>query len=176
MATKSRGDYPSECKPNINDLRQLFDSSRYDYKRNFGIPPPSGPPPSLGSAAYSDAKQSSMDENVFESSKIGHVVGGRNFDFERAKQKFDKPTSLRLSNKAMATKQMLGNFMKMGQSCGPSSGIVPVSAKPRNDSGVTGGGGGKKDKYNNMNSSLNLDELKVSDDDDVSKLECVAIL
>lgn len=158
-------------------MRQLFDSSRYDYKRNFGIPPPHGPPPpSLGSAAYSDAKQSSMDENVFESSKI--VGGGaRNFDFERAKQKFDKPTSLRLSNKAIATKQMLGNFLKMGQSCGPpssSSSVVPVSAKPRNDGGVTcgggGGGGGKKDRYNNMNSSLNLDELKVSDDDDVSKL------
>lgn len=121
-----------------------------------------------GGAAYADAKPSTMDENVLES-KIGMP---RNVDFERAKQKFDKPTSLRLNSKAMHTKQMLGNFLKLGQSNGAavaSKRLVESThhgdliTKPRNDGGG-GDGEGKKDKYN-MNCSLNLDELKVSDDD-----------
>lgn len=165
-AVGGKTSYPPECKPNINDLRQLFDSSRYDFKRNFSVV---SSPVGMGGcgAAYADAKPSTMDENVLES-KIGMP---RNVDFERAKQKFDKPTSLRLNSKAMHTKQMLGNFLKLGQSNGAavaSKRLVESThgdliTKPRNDIGV-GDNDGKKDKYN-MNCSLNLDELKVSDDD-----------
>lgn len=143
----SNSKYPPECKPNINDLRQLFDSSRYEYKRNVNP----------GQAqSYYDAKTSAADENILET-KIGLT---RNIDFERAKQKFDKPTSLRL-NKIHQVKPT--NYTKSG---GYSGGMRTnqsdsVGKKHASD-------GSKKDAY--MNSSMNLDELKVSDDDVSKKL------
>lgn len=159
----------------------MFDSSRYDYKRNFNASSIGAAASSAAvSSAYSDAKQSAIDENVLES-KIG-MSSRTNIDFERAKQKFDKPTSLRLNNKAFQTKQMLGNFLKLGQSNGAAvaskrlveSAHGDFMGKSKNTTNIDGSGGvvgSSKKEYFNMNSSLNLDELKVSEDDDVSKLK-----
>lgn len=154
-STSTNSKYPPECKPNINDLRQLFDSSRYEFKRNVNP----------GQAqSYYDAKTSAADENILES-KIGL---SRNIDFERAKQKFDKPTSLRL-NKIHQVKST--NYTKTGYSGGMrtnhSDGVGKVVKNPIDGNGPpyesNNSRGSKKDAY--MNSSMNLDELKVSDDD-----------
>lgn len=152
--------YPPECKPNINDLRQLFDSSRYEFKRNVNP----------GQAqSYYDAKTSAADENILET-KIGL---SRNIDFERAKQKFDKPTSLRL-NKIHQVKPT--NYTKSGYSGVRASDGVGKVVKHSTTDGTAqlyesnNSRGSKKDAY--MNSSMNLDELKVSDDD-VSRVDRV---
>ncbi|KAJ6641382.1 Coiled-coil domain-containing protein 102A [Pseudolycoriella hygida] len=157
-STSTNSKYPPECKPNINDLRQLFDSSRYEFKRNV----------SPGQAqSYFDAKTSAADENILDT-KIGL---SRNIDFERAKQKFDKPTSLRL-NKIHQVKTT--NYTKSGYSGGMRSSHNDGVGKNVKHS-TEGNGqlyesnnsrGSKKDAY--MNSSMNLDELKVSEDDDTS--------
>lgn len=155
-STSTNTKYPPECKPNINDLRQLFDSTRYEFKRNVNP----------GQAqSYYDAKTSAADENILES-KIGL---SRNIDFERAKQKFDKPTSLRL-NKIHQVKPT--NHQKSNYSGGMRTNHSDGMGK--NGKHATDGNSGqmyesnnsrgsKKDAY--MNSSMNLDELKVSDDD-----------
>lgn len=189
MSTKSHTNYPSDYKPNINDLRQLFDSSRYEFKRNYNAQ----------TQSYYDQKQQQqhqlqlqpnhhyaasggVDENMF----VEKSALSRNYDFERAKQKFDKPTSLKLT-KITTPKQLLGNFLKLGNNnCSSSSSSSKTGGgdgkgKILNDQHLmqydenncksgSGGGGSKKDSF--MNNSLNLDELKVSEDDDVSNIVC----
>lgn len=156
-STSTNTKYPPECKPNINDLRQLFDSSRYEFKRNVNP----------GQAqSYYDAKTSAADENILES-KIGLA---RNIDFERAKQKFDKPTSLRL-NKIHQVKPT--NYTKSGHSGGGlrnNDGVGKVVKHSAEGNGQlyesNNSRGSKKEAY--MHTSMNLDELKVSEDEDVS--------
>lgn len=208
ISTKSHTNYPSDCKPNINDLRQLFDSSRYEFKRNFNAQTQSyyDPKPQQQQQHHQHQQNhhhhgagggggGGVDENMFmEKSALS-----RNYDFEKAKQKFDKPTSLKLSKLTHQTpKQFLGNFLKLGNnnssssssskiinnSCSSSSnncGVGGDSNKGKilnenclmqyDDNNCRSGGGGsgsKKDSF--MNNSLNLDELKVSEDDDVSNV------
>lgn len=227
-------------KPNINDLRQMFDNTRYEYKRcNYMQTSAILPSTSSSSAAhgqdaarhaYIDARQSSLDENVFEhlgrsgNQLLQPAAAGaagatsRNVDFERAKQKFDKPTSLRLSmtsqnalhnqppllptssstsatSAAASNRQALGNFLRLGQSSGAaiasrrlvdaaaakmSTAVAPAMTDDNcgRSSNVVGSGGGRScedgehdvgevivGEYFKMTTSMNLDELKVSDDD-----------
>ncbi|XP_055913896.1 coiled-coil domain-containing protein 102A isoform X2 [Eupeodes corollae] len=79
-----------ECKPNINDLRQLFDDPP---RHGGGAPTASGESSKRSSQtdrtlnlnqSFFDAKPTHVEENIFESK-------ARNLDFERAKQKFDNP-------------------------------------------------------------------------------------
>lgn len=217
-------------KPNINDLRQMFDNTRYEYKRcNYMQTSAILPTTATSDAArqaFADAKPSSLDENVFEhlgrsgnqptmplAASAAVSATSRNIDFERAKQKFDKPTSLRLSmtsqnalhnqpplqpstNAAAAgNRQALGNFLRLGQSSGAaiaSRRLVDAAAAKTttvtalamsddkfgrigDEGGISGGQScedGERDvgeaiggEYFNMTTSMNLDELKVSDDD-----------
>lgn len=92
----------------------------------------------------------------------------RNLDFERAKQKFDKPLSLRLNvnHKAAQTKQMLGNLLKLGTGAKPiTAAVVKSGGGDTGRNGCTGVGGSDKKNTTYMTTSMNLDDLKVSDED-----------
>lgn len=102
-STSTKLNYPVECKPNINDLRQLFDdNSRREHKRHSR----QASQPTASHIHYNDVKHTSLDETIFEMKSIsGGAVNGRhhlpqsnipsarNIDFERVKQKFDKPVT-----------------------------------------------------------------------------------
>lgn len=220
-------------KPNINDLRQMFDKTRHEHKRNYmhasvhsQQQPQHQHVADSGRHAFADARQSSLDENVFDARPhqappAAIAMATRNVDFERAKQKFDKPTSLRLnissqhalhnqppplpmqqqpqlsSGSNQQQRQALGNFMRLGQSSGAaiaSRRLVEAAAAKATSVGGGGGGGGgvgglEDERYGNgsgngnnrngelvggdrevgeyfqMTTSMNLDELKVSDED-----------
>uniref|UniRef100_A0A1B0FGF7 Uncharacterized protein n=1 Tax=Glossina morsitans morsitans TaxID=37546 RepID=A0A1B0FGF7_GLOMM len=89
----------SECLPNINDLRQIFDDGPTQnnavLRNSNGIEAASKRSSHTErtllqqqqSVSFFDAKPSHVEENVFESKS-------RNLDFERAKQKFDNPSHL----------------------------------------------------------------------------------
>lgn len=138
------------------------------------------------SQPYADAKRSSVDENIFGPSSLSAITGAsaiassRNLDFERAKQKFDRPiTSSSSRNKKTRN---FSSFLKFSNKrSDPSPSDNDVYSSPRNSQYIDGEltelklndneclVGHKKKDY--MNSSMNLDGLKVSeDDDDVSKM------
>lgn len=184
-------------KPNINDLRLMFDSSRYapaataqsesNPKRNqnhsqqmhtSAILETSS---SAKCSAFADAKPSSFDETVFDVARLPSSAGGatRNMDFDRVKQKFEKPTSLALNVKPTHTKPIvrLGqpNGSGGGGGCGGSSKRVSADlalmgvaagatmAMMGDEEGLCGSAGSSSGFA--MTTSMNLDELKVSDDD-----------
>lgn len=95
LRNKIAVELPGECLPNINDLRQIFDdtsggSQRYPnggeaaVKRSSYIDRTTTHSQQHKNSSYFDAKTSQIEENVFENKT-------RNFEFERVKQKFDKP-------------------------------------------------------------------------------------
>lgn len=94
---------PSDCLPNINDLRQIFDDG--PSQSNVALRHSTGGGGGGEAASkrsshtertllqqqqssnFFDAKTSHVEENIFESKS-------RNLEFERAKQKFDNPSHL----------------------------------------------------------------------------------
>lgn len=130
-------------------------------------------------AAFADAKPSSFDENVFEVARAPQSSCPRHVDFDRVKQKFEKPTSLRLNVKSMHTKPVV----KLGQPNGPGggSGVGMAASSSKRQSAevslgsvgegalalgqVVEGENGSSGAGFAMTTSMNLDELKVSDDD-----------
>lgn len=210
--------YPLECKPNINDLRQLFDdNSRAENRKNH-----------RHSAIYADAKHTSLDESIFDNYKgigIGGGGGGggsgyhqsqtqsqsqsivmaaipstRNPDFERVKQKFDKPivtntassssSNTRNGKKARNFSSFLKFNNKRSDTIPSSNGLNDsVASKVPNNSNLTESidsvdstkaiagdslSNKKIDAY--MHSSINIDGLKVSDDEEVSIAAVVALV
>ncbi|XP_038115991.1 coiled-coil domain-containing protein 102A isoform X2 [Culex quinquefasciatus] len=83
----------SNYKPNINDLKQLFDNSRHYGERQSQSKSKSGAGPALDSqpmflsGSYYDAKPSFIDNEDPYDTKDKSL--NNMFDFERAKQKFD---------------------------------------------------------------------------------------
>lgn len=182
--------YPLECKPNINDLRQLFDdNSRHESKKAH-----------RHSAIYSDAKHTVADENVYNG-KSNHqqspsivmaaIPTSRHPDFERVKQKFDKPlpshspssstrsgkkarnfsSFLKFNNKrnepaTMIVEPIATNHCDVGKQMANNSLLMESCDSVDSTKAVAGDGmiGKKIDAY--MNSSMNIDGLKVSEDDD----------
>ncbi|XP_059613909.1 coiled-coil domain-containing protein 102A isoform X2 [Phlebotomus argentipes] len=133
---KQQSYYDSSYKPNINDLRQLFDDTKRKSDSRGYFPGKSQP----HSMYY--------DEGVFE----GRQQRSNMFDFERAKQKFDK------NEKKMSGK---GGGKKITESCSTELGISKQNFNETVqffDENMR-----KKDAY--MKTSLNLDGLKVSDDE-----------
>lgn len=213
--------YPLECKPNINDLRQLFDdNSRAENRKNH-----------RHSAIYADAKHTSLDESIFDNYKgiaINSGGGGgsgyhqsqtqsqsqsqsqsivmaaipttRNPDFERVKQKFDKPTvtnsasssssNTRNGKKARNFSSFLKFNNKRSDTISSSNGLNDnVASKVPNNLNLTESidsvdstkavagdslSNKKIDAY--MHSSINIDGLKVSDDDEVSIAAVVVLV
>lgn len=137
-------------------------------------------------SSFADAKPSSFDENVFEVARLPNAsssstAGGatRNMDFDRVKQKFEKPTSLLLNVKPTHTKPVvrLGQPNGNGGGCGGSSKRVSADVALL---GATTNLMGPEDMVDGsagssgfaMTTSMNLDELKVSDDDVSSRVAC----
>lgn len=199
----SKSNFPHDYKPNINDLRQLFDdNSRHhaEHKKHHSSHRRSG--------IYADAKPTTaIDENIFElknpngnSHQSQSIVSAaipstRNIEFERVKQKFDKPTNATGSSARNKKARNFSSFLKFSNKrseCVPNetdasklSNTVMAAAAVNglNEDASNGLCGNEKIKTNErltvnkkkdayMNSSMNLDGLKVSeddDDDDVSK-------
>lgn len=188
----SKSNFPHDYKPNINDLRQLFDdSSRHhaEHKKHHSSHRRSG--------VYADAKSTTaIDENIFEmkntNGSSGHqsqsiamalIPTTRNIEFERVKQKFDKPSNATGSSARNKKARNFSSFLKFSNKrneCVPNetdasklvnavngmSEDAPIGAnaneKIKTNERLTVNK--KKDAY--MNSSMNLDGLKVSEDDD----------
>lgn len=184
----------SDNKPNINDLKQLFDDGKRHNNHNYdkqNILDTS----SSSSRHYYDAKPSYIENDIPFDTKP-NLTQRNMFDFERAKQKFDNYSSSRL---------------KTPQSFKHSSSTKVSSSNKRSSSSGSGGGGGnvgiglmyqdqpvhpcndvsiskqnfnetvqffdenlrlinKRDSAYTKGNSLNLDGLKVSEDDDVSRI------
>lgn len=187
--SSSKPNYPLECKPNINDLRQLFDdNSRAENKKNH-----------RHSAIYADAKHTSLDESVFDYKGGYHqsqsIVmaaippSSRNPDFERVKQKFDKPTAANSSSSSSSNTRngkKTRNFSSFLKFNNKRTDSIPshngdITSKIPNNSNLTESidsvdsakaiagdslSNKKIDAY--MHSSINIDGLKVSDDEEVS--------
>lgn len=191
----SKSQFPHDYKPNINDLRQLFDdNSRHhgEQKKHQSSHRRSG--------IYADAKPTTVvDENILEM-KNGHghqshsiltaaIPSTRNIEFERVKQKFDKPSNATGSSARNKKARNFSSFLKFSNKrneCVPNetdasklsntamavtvnsaSEDVPIGLGVANDKVKTNERltvNKKKDAY--MNSSMNLDGLKVSEDDD----------
>lgn len=181
--------YPLDCKPNINDLRLLFDdNSRHENKKSH-----------RHSAIYSDAKHTLADENIYNGKSNHHqshsivtaaIPTSRHPDFERVKQKFDKPLSSHSPSSSTRSGKKTRNFssfLKFNNKrnepiaiisdttnhCDaiikqmPNSSLLMESCDSVDSTQAMAGDGlmGKKiDAY--MNSSMNIDGLKVSEDDD----------
>ncbi|KAL5292824.1 hypothetical protein ACFFRR_011537 [Megaselia abdita] len=166
-----------ECKPNINDLRQMFDESRH----------------------FSESKRSSHHERTpsnhsfFEEANIP-----RNFDFERAKQKFDqhhshqhhhqrehrersssnkfhgsrvseKPKNLNLSVNTNSSLQYYDHehFRSSANVVASGNGALVVNghSHSQSQSHSSSSSNHRQDKKY-LRNSINLDGLKISDDDD----------
>lgn len=154
-------------------MRQLFDEhARHEQHRKHSNRHSS-------SQLYSDAKHSSVDENIFGPSSLTSGLGARNLDFERAKQKFDRPNNSSSRNPKKA--RNFSSFLKFSnKKSDPSPVDNEVYSSPRTSqymeddvnqmklNNCDDATDRKKNAY--MNSSMNLDGLKVSeDDDDVSR-------
>ncbi|XP_037909207.1 coiled-coil domain-containing protein 102A isoform X2 [Hermetia illucens] len=167
----TKANIPSDCKPNINDLRQLFDDNRHCFN-NAEIKRHNDKQPNL-SQSYFDAKQSHADENIFESKS-------RNIDFERVKQKFDNPHHRERSSSNKFNNNY--NNSKMSNSSKRSSASVDgsmLSGAASNDMQSQKHSlnetiqffdehsrSSKREVYSR--NSINLDGLKVSEDEDTA--------
>lgn len=236
-STSTKPNYPVECKPNINDLRQLFDdNSRHEHKRHSR----QSSQPSASHNHYNEMKHTSLDENIFEMKSIGvggsgvgavngrhhqpqslsgltgssNIPSARNIDFERVKQKFDKPltsgsaigssaipSSSSSSTRNSKKSRNFSSFLKFNSrktDSPPNDTETNKLSRNRNNNNNNSTSNNNninnninfdsndfnkentidklllselnQKKENYMNSSFNLDALKVSeDDDDVSK-------
>lgn len=169
-------------------MRQLFDdNSRHENKKNH-----------RHSAIYSDAKHTTtLDENIFNC-KNGHhqsqsivtaaIPSSRHPDFERVKQKFDKPNTSNSPSSSTRNSKKTRNFssflkfnnkrnettaMPIDNSCDAAnkltnnSNLMESCDSVDSTKAIAGDSlinNKKIDAY--MNSSMNIDGLKVSEDDD----------
>lgn len=169
------------------------DNSRADNKKSH-----------RHSAIYADAKHTSLDESIFDykgdaqsiqsqSIVMAAIPSSRHPDFERVKQKFDKPisshspsSSTRNGKKARNFSSFLKFSNKRTESIPSSNGDISQTQnnKMPNNSNLTESidsvdstkvmagdsmSNKKIDAY--MHSSINIDGLKVSDDEEVSIVE-----
>lgn len=189
----AKSNFPHDYKPNINDLRQLFDdNSRHhaEHKKHHSSHRRSG--------IFADAKPTTaIDEHIFElKGGNGHqtqsivtaaIPTTRNIDFERVKQKFDKPSNATGSSTRNKKARNFSSFLKFSNKrneCVPNetdasklSNTALAAVNGLNDDPSIGLSMNEKIKTNErltvnkkkdayMNSSMNLDGLKVSEDDD----------
>lgn len=155
-------------KSNINDLKQLFDdNSKRIEKQNM-----------LDSARnnYYESKPNFIDsDNPFDSKQM---LNQRNmFDFERAKQKFDSQCSRLKTPQFFKNSSKNSSASKHQRSGGNHSTTdaheIPFSKQNFNETVQFFDENMQKHKkrdssYSKKGNSLNLDGLKVSEDDDVS--------
>lgn len=194
MRNKIAVELPNDCLPNINDLRQIFDDSQAGLRSSHNgsdaamhhaasvkrsshtertllqqqqsSAAASAAAAAAAAAAFFDAKPTHLEENIFESKS-------RNLEFERAKQKFDNPHG---QHHHHHQRQRSGNgrYGSAGSSASRANLALPLK-------GTTNGGSSSvssKDELNRQlyekeqsagagyaRNSINLDGLKVSDDE-----------
>lgn len=147
---KSKLGLPHEYKPNIHELKQLFDDSK---RSNGGLSSHNS-----GYRAFPDAKPPIIDTDL-----TGLNLRQRNaLNFEKAKQKFDN-ASRRATGKSVSSNDGSKNYP-------PSS--IPKRTYPdqvETDGAFQSITSPFEDKLTrssfSMTSSINLDGLKVSDDE-----------
>lgn len=178
-------------KPNINDLKQLFDDNFKRHNNMIDNNSSSNKQNMLdpSTRSYYDAKPSFIEaDNPFEQQNTKSILTQRNmFDFERAKQKFDNQTASRMKNAQLFSKHQNSsskNSHKRNSSSSDNNmlNMAPEQLQPTSapfnkqnfnetvqffDENNMRHGNNKKDSYGKGN-NLNLDGLKVSEDDDVS--------
>lgn len=155
---------PHEYKPNINELKQLFDDSKRFEKRQEN---------KSHQRTYSDAKPTMVEVGLGSydlRNGRSHVMA-----FEKAKQKFDakngrsaqggkssKPqhfqSNIPKRNNYMMEHSMGSSMMGGSESLENSINMDPGVTSPYDDNSSS------KENFS-MTSSINLDGLKVSDDE-----------
>lgn len=210
LRNKIAVELPSDCKPNINDLRQIFDDTQGSRTGNGSAESSKRSSHTERTLlmqqqnnAFFDAKPSHVEENIFESKT-------RNLEFERAKQKFDNPhhhqhhhhhqrerssgrfvpnntqqaaNNNNKANLALQLKNTTNGFddharsaitLISGGGSGNDGGGAVVGGGTSNTIG-SGVGTGQSQSHKKdqpvggySRNSINLDGLKVSDDEEVS--------
>ena len=167
ISNKSNFSSNLNFKPNINELKQLFDNSRHfnvQQKQHFS-----------GSGSYCDAKPSFIDcDNPFEIKDKSLNM----FDFEKAKQKFDNISRSSSGNSKPSSRSsnQHPSFIKPLSS---SSGNSAPPKRPNNlnndPNNIPNNKQNEQIQYfdnNKLNftksTNVNLDGLKISEDDEVS--------
>lgn len=142
----------SDTKPNINDLRQLFDD-----------------PHQLRRAFYFDPKSSGSQEPTFFDTKTNtNSKKNRIFDFEQTKQKFDN--LLHSSQNPYASNKIPVRITNQSKLKSDTNQIRINQNSDTNDTKQIVNDQSVKDDGIQMKLSLNLDSLKVSEDEDVSSI------
>lgn len=158
-------------KSNFNDLRQIFDESKRSHTRDKHRHESGRSSHKQNVAAmYYDAKPSMVEgDNLFEirAGAGGSAPGSQEpskYDFERAKLKFDRGVAVAASSKGASTKG--------GASSKRNSGDCSLLLEKKSynealqmyDENLKRTGN-KESGANYMKTSMNLDGLKVSDDE-----------
>ncbi|EDW80371.1 uncharacterized protein Dwil_GK18725, isoform A [Drosophila willistoni] len=188
LRNKIAVELPSDClaKPNINDLRQIFDDSQAGLRsshngsdaavhhaasvkrsshteRTLLQQQQNSVTSAAAAAAFFDAKPTHLEENIFESKS-------RNLEFERAKQKFDNPHPHHHQHHQHQRQRSVGNGRYGSAGSSSSSGNRANLALPLKC--MTNGSSHDKEHRQQSSSSvgyarnsINLDGLKVSDDE-----------
>lgn len=165
---KSKIGFPHEYKPNIHELKQLFDDTKRAQISSYAAEqqqqqPQSKPSQKSHQRTYSDAKPTLIESDL-NSFDLRMQSRNNAFNFERAKQKFDN--SGRSSNNQKqpiysVSQKQSGSFI-------PKRNTAYLENNHQNgDPFVTSpcyDEANNKGNYS-MTSSINLDGLKVSDDE-----------
>lgn len=184
LRNKVAVELPSDCLPNINDLRQIFDDG--SAQGNIALRHSSGAEPSSKRSSHTertllqqqqansffDAKTSHVEENIFESKS-------RNLEFERAKQKFDNPTHLQHQHHHHQREQRERSSGRYNSGVGGSGSVGNVSGAIGGSNGTTGSSNNRANlalplktttamtgpNSGNSNSNLNSNSSNLSKDD-----------
>ncbi|KAL7729907.1 hypothetical protein ACLKA6_014755 [Drosophila palustris] len=207
LRNKIAVELPSDCLPNINDLRQIFDDTQAGLRSSHNgsdsaaahhaaavkrsshtertllqqqqSNAAAAAAATAAAAAFYDAKTTHFEENIFESKS-------RNLEFERAKQKFDNPHGQHHHQHHQRQQQRAasGRYNSAGSNTNSNSSSanranLALPLKCMTSSGGTGATSSKDDVNRHLcethdkeqvaagfaRNSINLDGLKVSDDE-----------
>lgn len=184
LRNKIAVEIPSECLPNINDLRQIFDDqpagSRHSHNAASSLPNGCSAEAAIQkrsshtertlmqqTSTFFDAKPSHLEENIFESKS-------RNLEFERAKQKFDNPSHLQHQHhhhqreqRERSSGRFIGSSQQnQHQTSGNRSNLaLPLKTTNTSGLGMSVSGSGSASFNSNANTNSNPNSCK----DDVSR-------
>lgn len=163
---KSEIGFPHEYKPNIHELKQLFDDTKRSHISSYAS--------NIGNSeqkhgkshqrTYSDAKPTLIDSDL-NSFDLRMQSRNNAFNFERAKQKFDGRSGSNSHQKQQA-QPIYSVSQKQSNSFIPKRNTYLETNAANTDEGFVTSPYKDDSKGNySMTSSINLDGLKVSDDE-----------
>lgn len=169
---KSKIGFPHEYKPNIHELKQLFDDTKRSHISSYAnvseqqqIQKPSQ---KSHQRTYSDAKPTLIDPDL-NSFDLRMQSRNNAFNFERAKQKFDnsgRPTSNLQQKQPIysVSQKQSSSFIPKRNTSYHENNHQASNDDPFVTSPIYADENLSKGNYS-MTSSINLDGLKVSDDE-----------